>query len=220
MNTLSLLCVSKCEPHTPRFFRHYRAVADLLGIPWVLACDRCEPPAAPAADTVILVEAKTTIEDVLAGVHAQCETDWVLRLDDDETLTSATLPWLVRFLRSDTTGMNAVAFPRANLWGDEATMLVEDHMWPDTQCRLIRRDAETRDRLHQGLPADRVSPGVILHHKFLVKSRQQREEIARLYETNGTGLGLGEHYVRYSLPEVAFGDSPKTAPAPDLAGNA
>lgn len=190
----------------------------MLGVPWVLACDRCDPPSSPTPDAVVRVTASTVIEDVLADAHAACGTEWVLRLDDDETLSAPAVSWLWSWLRSDQTGVSVIGFPRANLWGGEGTMLAEEYMWPDPQMRLTRRGAETRSAIHQGLSPDRFSPAVILHHKFLVKSREDREAIARRYEATSAGCGLGEHYVRFSLPEVAFGDTPAVTETVHFAG--
>jgi hypothetical protein len=212
MSRLSILTVSRCEPHSLRFLTHFRAVADILDAPFVLACDRCDPPPFPTADKTLLVECKTTIEDVLAEVHLQCETPWVLRLDDDETLTAHAIEWLSRWIRvDDQASAKAIAFPRANLWGSHKTRLDEEGLWPDFQVRLIRREFETRDTLHQGLGVDLVSPAAILHHKFLVKGREERESIADRYEATWEGAGRGEHYVRFTLPENVFGENPRVA---------
>jgi len=210
MSRLTLLTVSRCEPYTQRFFTHFRAVADILGVPWVLACDRCEPPQYPAADRTTTVSCKTTIEDVLASVHQACDTPWVLRLDDDETLTAGSIEWLAKWLRAaEPAGVNGIAMARANLWESERTRLNEDGLWPDLQIRLVRREHETRTVLHEGLGAELISPCVILHHKFLVKNYDERVEVAKRYEATWEGAGLGEHYVRFTLPERLFGDSPK-----------
>jgi hypothetical protein len=213
MSLLSLLVVTRCEPHTPRFFTHYRAVADMLGIPWVLAVDRCEPPDWPKADRVLKVTCNAAIEDVLVEAHQACDTPWVLRLDDDETLCPKALPWLAGWIANPIPDVNAFAIPRANLWNSEQERLHEPFMYPDHQVRLLKKELEIRTQVHEGIAnVSAETSWIILHHKFLVKSRAEREEIARRYESYSGGLGLGEHYVRFSLPELVFGDNPQTTP--------
>ena len=212
MSLLSLLVVTRGEAHTPRFFTHFRAVADMLGIPWVLALDRCEPPDLPKPDGILRVECQAVIEEVLVDVHRACRTPWVLRLDDDETLSTTALPWLTAWMLNPPADIWGFAIPRANLWGSETLRLAEPDMFPDRQGRLMRRECETRTEIHAGLNAHAVVPWMILHHKFLVKSRAERETIAMRYESVCEGRGLGDHFIRYSVPEAVFGDNPATAP--------
>jgi hypothetical protein len=212
---ISLLVVSKCEPHTDRFFTHYRAVADMLGIPWVLGCDRCSPPPCFKADKVFSVCCKTTVEDVLILAFRQCETEWVLRLDDDETLSLQALSWLYKWLQPPSQrsakAMKAIAFHRANLWGGESLRLAEPGLYPDVQVRLVRRDHENRTRLHEGLDCDLVAPVDLLHYKFLIRSYEDRVKIADAYESTWKGAGYGPDYMKFNLPEKVFGQNPKTS---------
>lgn len=195
---LSILCVSRCQDYTKRFFTHFRALADILGAEFVLAHDRCATPDC-AADKYLPVETRGAIEDVLTAAHMACSRDYVLRLDDDETLSPAAI---MAVAQADLSG-RVFAFPRANLVGDERTAVKSGHLFPDFQVRLMPKEAETRTRIHEGLPADACLPGMILHHKFLLKTVDERRAIAATYESRQPGCGTG-HYLQFSVPEDAF----------------
>lgn len=195
---LSILTITRCERHTPRFFTHFRALADILQAEFVVAYDRCEKPDC-GADRYVPVEAKFTCENVLAEAHSACAGDYVLRLDDDETLS----PQGILCVAEAKLDGRVFAFPRANLWGDEHHAIASGDLFPDCQTRLMPRERETRTQLHAGVSADLLLNGMILHHKFLVKGIDERRAIAARYEANHPGGGTG-HYLQFSVPEDAF----------------
>lgn len=201
MTKLSVLCVSKCEPYTKRFFTHFRAIADIFGAEFVLAHDRCNPPDC-GADKYLSVEASGTIEDVLIDAHRACSGEYVLRLDDDETLSAHAI-FLVRGMIEEDLDGRIYAFPRANLIEDESTAIVSGSLFPDFQVRLMPRDAENRTLLHEGLSPNEAIKGLLLHHKFLVKSVDERRAMAAAYEIKRSGCGTG-HYLQFSVPEDVF----------------
>lgn len=198
---LSILTVTRCEPYTPRFLLHFRALADILSAEFVVAHDRCDPIEC-GADKYLPVASSGAIEDVLVEAHAACSGDYVLRLDDDETLSAQAIMDVVEWARceSDT---KVYAFPRANLWGDQWHAVSSGHLFPDFQARLMPRERETRALIHEGILPDAAMPGMILHHKFLLKSREEREKIAAGYELKRPGCGSG-HYLQFSVPERCF----------------
>jgi hypothetical protein len=198
---LSILAVTAGEPHTPRFLRHFRAVADMLSAEFVVAHDRCEPPSCDA-DRYVPVQSSGAIEDVLVEAHAACSGDYVLRLDDDETLSPQAILCIAEWLpvEADT---RVYAFPRANLWGDQWHAISSGHLFPDVQARMMPRGREHRTRVHEGIAPDALFPGMILHHKFLIKSPDERRAIAARYEAKQAGCGSG-HYLQFSVPEDCF----------------
>ena len=198
---LSILTVTRGEPHTPRFLRHFRAVADILSAEFVVACDRVSAPACDA-DRYVAVESSGAIEDVLVQAHSACSGEYVLRMDDDETLSAQAILSLAEWggLESDS---RVYAFPRANLWGDQWHGISSGSLFPDFQVRLMPRDYERRTRVHEGIIPDSRFPGMILHHKFLIKSREERLAIAARYEEKQAGCGSG-HYLQFSVPEDCY----------------
>jgi hypothetical protein len=195
---LSILTVTRVEPHAPRFLRHFRAVADVLSAEFVVAYDRASTPNCDA-DRYVAVESSGVIEDVLVQAHAACSGEYVLRMDDDETLTPQAILSLAGWigLQSDS---KVYAFPRANLWGDQWHAVSSGSLFPDLQSRLMPRDHESRTTVHEGMPFDIILPGLILHHKFLIKSYAERAKIALRYEQKRAGCGSG-HYLQFSVPE-------------------
>lgn len=177
--SISVLVVTRGEPHTPRFLAHAGHVAQFLGAEFVLGCDRCEVHMPSVKVVQLDASACPMIEAVLEQAVDACDGDWILRLDDDETVSWAMLGYL---LSCDHTRYEAIGFPRANLWGDEAHLLVDSEFWPDVQMRFSKRQYAVRRTLHEG-PAkcDAIAPAMILHHNLLVRGREGRREVARRY---------------------------------------
>lgn len=177
--SISVLCVTRGERHTPRFLQHFALVASFLRAELVIARDRCDIVVAGAKTIDVDCSVCPTCETVLEESVAACSGDWILRLDDDETVSLAMLGCL---LAADLSGYEAVGFPRAHLWGDERTMLTNPDYWPDTQMRFSKREWAVRRTLHEGAPRmDCVAPGCLLHHVYLVRDREARRETAERY---------------------------------------
>lgn len=205
---LSILTVTRLEPYTAPFLRHFRAVADIVGAEFVVAHDRC-PVVDCGADKYAPVESSGVIEDVLVEAHAACSGDYVLRLDDDETLSAQAILDVVEWSKVDE-DTKVYAFPRANLWGDRWHAISSGSLFPDFQARLMPRHREQRRHVHEGILPDAAMPGMILHWKFLLKSREERQAIAAGYESKKPGCGSG-HYLQFSVPEECF-DTVETFP--------
>jgi hypothetical protein len=177
---ISVLCVTRGEPHSERFLRHFALVAKFLGAEFVVGADRA-PHVQALGGKVVPVDCSScpAVETVLEEAVAVCSGDWILRLDDDESVSLAMLYWMMTF---DFSRGEAVAFPRAHLWGDEATAMTNPGYWPDWQMRLSLRKWAVRKVLHE--PAARidiVAPACLLHHVYLVRDRAARKECAERY---------------------------------------
>jgi len=177
--SISVLVVTRGEPHTPRFLTHASRIAQFLHAEFVIGCDRCEVRLGGAKVVPLDASACPMIETVLEQAVAACEGDWILRLDDDETVSWAMLGYL---LSCDYTKREAIAFPRANLWGHEGDHLTDAEFWPDVQMRFSKRQYAIRRTIHEGAQKiDAVAPAMLLHHAFLIRGREGRREVARRY---------------------------------------
>src|SRR5207244_2565755 len=111
-------------------------------------------------------------------LHAQCGSDWILNLDDDEVPSGALLAHLQELLGVDVTHW---WLPRRWLVGDVGMFLDEPPWVPDYQLRLYRNDPATlrfldeadlrviREGLGEPAPPSRAHRGSI--------RRASREEI-------------------------------------------
>ena len=197
---LNILCVTNGDTHAERFVKTMREQADLLGAELVLGLDgKAARGLGQYADTAINLKSAGYLESVLEQAIGACKGEYIFRLDDDERISPALLDWLES---GEYAGGDVYAFPRPYLIGDERHMVVE--LYPDLQTRLTTRaKAGGRAAIHQGSPygTGRIIPYAIEHHKLLVKTLKQREEIARRYESVRTGAGYSDIYGMYNLPE-------------------
>lgn len=222
---ISIVTVSRGEPHTPRFISRFITLATALGGEVVLGCDG--PHAAVVARNVlelftsvhpapvVLVDVKPdppVVESVLDLVIAKCRAPWVLRLDDDESASDGLIAWLreERYRTDDLWKFN-----RAHLWGDEETYLEAPQLWPDHQTRLSTREkAGGRHWIHAGSPfgGGELAPpcAAILHHKFIVRDYLQRQAIGERYDAVQRGAGISGGMRAFQLPEDVFGDGIET----------
>jgi hypothetical protein len=208
--SLSILCVTKAEPFALPFLAVLASDAFELGAELVIAVDDASTwpvigtPPTVGEYQVCRVQSAGYIESVLDEAIGFCCGDYVLRLDDDERMSLDMVMWL----RSDAyLDADHWAFPRANLWGDADSVLVNPPLWPDLQTRLsIKPKAGGRHGVHDGSPfgTGRIAPAVIEHHKYLIKSREVREAQARGYDALRPGAGTDPAMWPYMVPEVAY----------------
>lgn len=206
---LTILCVTQALPYAMPFLQHMDELAALLSAQFVVGAD-----GEPAVDTLIksgldaryvALKSKGYVESVLDTALTQCEGRYVLRLDDDERCSPHMVEWLRRGLFLNDTHWK---FPRMHLWPDTQHYIAEGQLWPDHQTRLsLRIKAGGRTTIHAGSPfGGGTNAGVALeHHKFLVRSRAEREETARRW--HGTGM------TAFSLPEDVF-ENPRVLQVP------
>lgn len=177
---LSILCVSTGKDRAQPFFDHFSDLAAQLDAELVLAIDG------------VHVHSKGYIESVLDEAIALTHGDYVLRLDDDERCSPAMITWLRagKYLDAD-----HWTFPRAHFYGNAHSVVCEDYYFPDLQTRLsVREKAGGRSEIHAGSPfgAGMIARVCIEHWVYLVKSYEERREIARGYQRIRAGADGGE----------------------------
>lgn len=208
MPNLSLVCVSQLEPHSIRFLKQMSEWCKNRNFEFVLGVDGSDIQVEKAYEftsKVVPVKSDGYLESVLDDVKSKCSGDYIMRLDDDESMSIG----LSSFLTKLDFPHGVYTFSRANLWGDEHHFITNGGLYPDIQTRLFRADlAGGRTQIHRLSPHGfgKVLPLRILHYKFLVKSYEERLEIAKRYETVEKGAGLGEVYKKFNLPEDCFVD--------------
>lgn len=204
--TLSILAFTKGDAFAARFLSQFRALANDLSSEFVIAGDgtRGMALAQQYADRAIPVETIGIQESHIAIVAGECRGDWILKLDDDESLSPAMRDWLQarEWERGEEKGFG---FPYAWLWGDARHFITTPPFWTDAHVRLLKKEiAQTWGTgMHAGNPMTaRTIPVAHLHHKFLVKSLDERKEVARRYDALLDGAGTGEHFGKFTLPEI------------------
>lgn len=149
------------------------------------------------------VKSQGYLESSLNSALAYCDGDYVLRIDDDEYMSTAMEKWLENdsWLEHD-----HWEFPRAHLWDNCDSVLMMPQLFPDYQTRLsIRAKAGNRFGVHAPSPFDGIkrAPVIIEHHKFVIKDYETRRQIAAVYDNYSPGYGTGNMKV-FSLPEDAY----------------
>lgn len=207
--SLSILVVSRGERHAwPFIVKLHQAALRIPNCDVVICADGPSAGATlhnPSFTVHGLPQSRGFVEDNLDRAVALCTGDYVLRVDDDETLSPALVEWLA----SEAYQASEVwRFPRVHFWGDQDTVLVTDALYPDWQIRLATREkAGGRDpRPHSPSPfgIGQPAPVVLEHHKFLVKARNERASVAARYDAAHPGLGTGNVFKVFSLPEEVY----------------
>lgn len=139
------------------------------------------------------------IERVLDKAISECPDGYVLRLDDDETCSPEMVEWLKagEYRRAD-----HWAFPRRHLYPTAEFYLTSPQLYPDLQTRLsLKQFAGGRTRIHEGSPhgTGQVAPVAIDHHKFLVRSLEERQALVERYEALQPNAGMD--FRVFSVPE-------------------
>ena len=203
--TLSIMCVTRGEKHAWKFLEDLRMLSRELDAELVLGVDR---PVVTidnfGADKVVPVKSEGYVESVLERVLSETTGDYVLRMDDDERCSPAMRKWL---LEKQYLSAPHWKFCTANLWGNETSVIVNPPLWPDHHTRLsVRSMAGGRHSPHCGSPfgGGELAPVIHEHHKFLVKSLEERREIAGRYDAYAEGYGTSDHMRPFSLPETCY----------------
>lgn len=195
MGDLTILCVTAGQPYAEPYLRTFEHLAAHVSAELIIHRD--DPPSG-------------CIERVLDDALEQCSGEYVLRLDDDETLDAAAVHWLALGAYRE---HDHWAFPRRNLWPDDGQYIVNPPLWPDLQTRLsVKAKSGGRSLVHAGSPhgTGNIAGGAILHHKFLIRTREEREALVTHYESIQDGAGKG--YAMFSVPERY--DDLRTRPVP------
>lgn len=199
---LSIVCVTRADPAVLPLLRGMRALANELGAEFVVGLDHHDKMRLPEdawPDSLLRVRAEGYQETVQDLVIGEASGAYVLRLDDDESCSPAMVKWLAvgKYLESD-----HWCFARAWLWGDGRHRLAGPPHWPDFQTRLsVAAKAQGHVGLHPTSPhgGGAEAPCAIFHHKLLLRSRAEREELCAHYDSIQAGTGLRAFY----LPEEA-----------------
>lgn len=204
--SLSILVFTEGLDFAARFLADFRDLARTLGAEYVIAGDHARGynMARLYADVPLQVETRGLQEHKIAEAAIQCRGDWVLKLDDDETCSQAMRTFLAGY-DWQTAGPQAYSFPYAWLWGDEAHFITSPPFWVDPHARLMRKPLmlDWPTGVHQNNPhSGPIIPASLCHHKFLVKGIEARREVARRYDGFMAGAGTGQHYGKFTLPEV------------------
>ncbi len=187
MIPLSILCVTEHGDHSPPFIADMAEIAEQLEAAFILYDGR----------------GVGCIENVLDQAVATCPNGMILRLDDDERCSPEMRDWLEDCCWLED---NHWAFPRLNLWPNQFMHLTSHALYPDLQTRLsVKWKSGGRHLIHVGSPfgTGRVAPCAIEHHKFLVRSLEERRALADRYEQVAPGAGTNQ-YRAFSVPEDVF----------------
>lgn len=204
MTELSVVMVTKGEAHIWPYIRKAKALAQAIDAEFIIGLDDYQNDDFICVEKgIVHVKSDGYLESVLDEVLKHATGKYILRLDDDESISDAMLHWLKagHYHASD-----VWAFPRANMWW-QGKAITTPPLWPDLQTRLTTRSkAGGRTQIHQGSPhgTGAVAPVAILHHKFDVRSFDERLRIAAQYESVKPGCGFGATYQPYNLPERCF----------------
>lgn len=208
-NDLSILCVTRAEECVLPLLHKLRVDTLDLSAEFVLIADGEEAhytlshngfDRLSKGSNIPIVHSKGYIESVLDEAIEFTRGNYILRIDDDESLSTPLLKWLAsgQYRTHDNW-----TFPRANLWGDEEHYIANPPLWPDYQTRLsIRSKSGGRLAIHAPSPygAGEIASCPILHHKFLVRTFDDRKRILDQYESMQEGAGSG--FIPFSLPET------------------
>lgn len=198
--TLDVLCISRVDACSLPFINKMREMAAGLGARFILAADGSGAYNRSPLSSV-LVRSLGYFESALDQALVYCQSDYILRLDDDECMSPAMFKWLQGDTWQDADHWE---FPRTHVWADG--VLMTPQLFPDYQTRLsIKAKAGGRYGVHAGSPfggGERASVA-LEHHKFVVKDHQERRRIAESYDTYQLGYGTG-NMMPFSLPEDAY----------------
>lgn len=204
---LTIVCISKGEIHAYGFIRLMWELKRILRAPLLLGYDGNDLPEyfEEYADEIVHLRSAGYIESVLTETIQQVKTKYVLRLDDDERVSVSLINWLCARLYQES---DLFTFPRCNMWNDWQ-FITDDPLFPDLQTRLMIKDYALgwrADTIHEGCPngTGKIVPQALIHDKFVVKSYQERFEIAEFYEVIREGGGMGFTYKPFQLPEDVY----------------
>ncbi len=195
MARLSILCATQAAPAIRPLLADMWHLAGQLGAEFTLLADgqMAQHELKDYPVNLVPVKSRGYLESVLDYGVSCCSGEFILRLDDDEKCSPAMEEWL---RRREYMSHDHWKFPRMHLWGDTQSVLMAPQLFPDHQTRLsVAKKAGGRLTPHAMSPfgGGELAPVAIEHHKFLVRSRYEREATAAKWH-------LGDMRV-FSLPE-------------------
>jgi hypothetical protein len=174
------------------------------------------------ADRVVLFSHRDPGDSVIPWLHAQCDSDWILNVDDDEVPSEALLRELPMLLGAEVTHW---WLPRRWLVGSVEIYLDEPPWIPDYQLRLYRNDPATlrfSDEFHRPVivsgPAG-FARSPIWHLDCLLNSFEHRRDKAIAYERARRGMRVAglAHNGGFYLPELMAHSRRGCVPVDDVA---
>lgn len=220
---LSILCVSKVESEVIDLLAKLHDTSVDLGAEFTLVVDG-DALTQEFVEKELgikvagVVKSDGYIESILDEAVSYTHGDYVLRMDDDESVAPDLFDWLTAH---EYASFDNWKFPRAHLWQSDNRFIVNPPLWPDMQTRLsVRSKSGHRTGVHAGSPygGGKLAPCAIIHHKFLVKSIESRRSIASTYDMFHVGYGTGPSMLPFSMPEEAFNGNIETADINSLSG--
>lgn len=199
---ISIACVSDVADSVRPFLLDFKIHAEVLGAEFILGVhgDRALQFACEHKIRFVRVEGQY-FEELIDPVIEACTGDYVLRVDDDERLSTGMLAWL---LSGDWWRRDSWFFSRRHLWPNERYCLAKQPYFPDFQARLsVRRQARRPVKIHaaHAYPAYRAPALAFLdHHVFLIRTREERKAVTAKYETIRTGKICGLDEVNVVMP--------------------
>jgi hypothetical protein len=173
------------------------------------------------ADEIVLFPHRDPGDSLIAWLHAQCTSSWILNLDDDEVPSTRLLLHLPKLLAGDVTHW---WLPRRWLVGGLDTVLDEPPWVPDYQLRLYRNDPASlrfSDEFHR--PVVVSGPAGFARHPLwhldcVLNSFEHRRAKALLYERARRGMRIAgiAHNGGLYLPELLPGANTARVPEIDV----
>lgn len=205
--TLSLCMMArKPAPRVRALLELFRPLVDEI----VLAGDRTGDPAtleacADLADKRFAVD-PAPFNRRLGWLQDQCESDWILRFDDDEVPSMSLLESLRTLVESR--APMQIGLPRRWLFGAPDAWIAEHPWTPDYQVRLVRnapgawRFPGVMHAPIEVLGELRLVDHPIYHCELLLAGLEERRAKRAEYETRRPGLRTGDFAVNwYYTPE-------------------
>lgn len=202
MSDLAIVCMTKGERHAVAFLDAMRKDAHSVGARFVVVADNCDPY--HRADQLVNVTSQGYFESAWDEALEHINAPYILRLDDDETLSLPLLTWLAA---GEYRSGEVFAFARVHFWANHHQVIINPPLYPDLQTRLTTKErAGGRNVIHTGSPygTGEIVPYPIEHHKFLVRNLEERRAIAAHYESIRPGAGMSDTYRPFNLPETCF----------------
>lgn len=201
--TLSIACVTTADSVVLPFLDRFRAIASDLGAQFIVGAHgiaACDYANSGKDIDGVLVEG-SYFEELIDPVIRQCSGDYILRVDDDESLSEGLIEWL---LSGEWYARDSWFFSRRHLWPDTGSCISMQPYFPDFQARLsVKRQARRPVKIHaaHAYPAYRA-PGTAFfnHHVFLIRTREERKSTTAKYETIRTGKQFTPADVNVVLP--------------------
>ena len=204
---LSIICMTRGGGSSYQFINALSLQAKRLGAELVVGHDEGFDFSTTLHMYTKFIPIQTSgyVESALNQLARHAQGQFILKLDDDESISPLMLEWLRerRYM-----GYPAWAFPSAALWGDEGHFITTPPFWPDTHIRLTawHLAADWPDEPH-GKPKwerqAKIAPVAIRHHKFLLRGLAERQQIA---DRNESKLQVGAHGSRlvFNCPEFVL----------------